>query len=62
MVPVEEDAVTLLLTQSATLDGMSDHDNDLTGKLASELGGIPLALESECDITTYIQLQTKHTE
>ena len=40
----EEEAVCLLL-KSAGLDAMSDNDSNLARKLASEMGGIPIALD-----------------
>ncbi|KAF8685793.1 hypothetical protein AX14_003984 [Amanita brunnescens Koide BX004] len=63
----EEEAVSLLL-ESGRLDGTSDHIMNLCRKLASELGGIPLALDkagvymltSQCDIADYLELYTKH--
>ena len=63
----EEEAVSLLL-KSTALDGMSDHDRDLARKLASELGGIPIALDqaraymliSQCGIGNYLELYIKH--
>jgi hypothetical protein len=47
---------------------MSDHNSNLARKLASELGGIPLALDqagaymltSQCGIADYLELYTKH--
>ena len=63
----EEEAVSLLL-KSARLDGMSEHDNNLVRKLASELGGIPIALDqagafmlsTQCGIAYYLELYTSH--
>ena len=40
----EEEAVSLLL-KSAKLDGLSEDNSNLARKLASELGGIPIALD-----------------
>ena len=62
----EEDAA-LLIMKSAALDHMPDHMN-LVRKLALELGGIPLALDqagahmlaSQCGISDYLDLYTKH--
>ena len=63
----EEEAVSLLL-KSASLVGTSDHITNLAKKLASELGGIPLALDqagayiatSQCGIADYLELYAKH--
>ena len=63
----EEEAVSLLL-KSAGLDGMSSHNSDLARRLASELGGIPIALDqagafmltSQCGIGNYLELSPKH--
>jgi hypothetical protein len=63
----EEDACCLLL-KSASLDGLSDHISNLSKNLASELGGIPLALDqagaymltSQCGIVEYLELYIKH--
>jgi hypothetical protein len=63
----EEEAASLLL-KSASFDSMSDHDSNLARKLASELGGIPLALDqagaymltSQLGIADYLELYTKH--
>jgi tetratricopeptide (TPR) repeat protein len=63
----EGEATTLLL-KSASLDGMSGSNIDFARRLASELGGIPLALDqagaymltSECGIADYLELYTKH--
>jgi tetratricopeptide (TPR) repeat protein len=63
----EEEAASLLL-KSASFDSMSDHDSNLARKLASELGGIPLALDqagaymltSRLGIADYLELYTKH--
>ncbi|KAF8717618.1 hypothetical protein AX14_012094 [Amanita brunnescens Koide BX004] len=63
----EAEAVSLLL-KSAALDGMSDHNNNLTRKLVSEFDGIPLALDqagaymqaTQCGIADYLELYRKH--
>ncbi|KAF8722355.1 hypothetical protein AX14_009860, partial [Amanita brunnescens Koide BX004] len=63
----EEEGVSLLL-KSATLDGTSDYNSNLARQLASELGGIPLALDqagaymlaSQCGIADYLGLYTRH--
>ena len=64
----EEEAVSLLL-KSAGLDGtVSDHDSNLARKLASELDGIPIAIDqagaymlsTPCDIDDYLELYTEH--
>jgi tetratricopeptide (TPR) repeat protein len=63
----EEEATSLLL-KSASSDSMSDHDSNLARKLASELGGVPLALDqagaymltSQLGIADYLELYTKH--
>ena len=63
-----EDEAASLLLKSASLDSMSSHDSTLARKLASELGGIPLALDqagaymltSQLDIAGYLELYTKH--
>jgi hypothetical protein len=64
---IEEEAATLLL-KSASLDSMSAHVSNLARKVASQLGGIPLALDqagaymltSQCDIDDYLELYTKN--
>ena len=63
----EQEATSLLL-KSAALDGMSENNNDLARKLASELIGIPLALDqagaymltTQCGIAEYLELYTNH--
>ena len=63
----EEEAVSLLL-KSARLDGMSGDNGNLARKLASELGGIPIALDqagaymmtTQCGIANYLELYTNH--
>jgi hypothetical protein len=63
----EEEGASLLL-KSALLDGTSDHINNLARKLASQLGGIPLALDQaggyilihQFDVADYHELYTKH--
>jgi tetratricopeptide (TPR) repeat protein len=63
----EQEATSLLL-KSASFDSMSEHDSNLARKLASELGGIPLALDqagaymltSRVGIADYLELYTKH--
>ena len=63
----EEEAAALIL-KSAGLDSMSDNNSNLTRKLTSELGGIPLALDqagaymltSQCGIADYLELYTMH--
>jgi hypothetical protein len=63
----EEEAVSLLL-RSARLDGMSEDNSNLARKLASELGGIPIALDqagaymltTQCGIANYLELFTNH--
>jgi hypothetical protein len=63
----EEEAASLLL-KSAALDGMCSYNCDLARKLASELGGIPIALDqagafmltSQHDIANYLGLSPKH--
>ena len=63
----EEEAATMLL-KSASLDGMSPHVCNLARKVASQLGGIPLALDqagayiltSQCGIDNYLELYTKN--
>jgi hypothetical protein len=63
-----EGEATSLLLKSASLDGMSGHNINFARRLASELGGIPLALDqagaymltSECGIDDYLELYTKH--
>jgi tetratricopeptide (TPR) repeat protein len=63
----EDEAATLLL-KSARLDGMSEDNSNLVRKLASELGGIPIALDqaraymltTKCGIADYLELFTKH--
>ena len=64
-----EEAAFLLLNLAAALDGMSDHNNNWAKKLASEMGGTPLALDqagtyilsTQCDIAQadYLELYTK---
>ena len=63
----EEEAVSLLL-KSARLDGMSGDNGILARNLASELGGIPIALDqagaymltTQCGIANYLELYTSH--
>ena len=63
----EEEAASLVL-KSASLDSMSDHDSTLAKRLASELGGIPLAVDqagaymqaSQFGIADYLELYTAH--
>jgi hypothetical protein len=63
----EEEAASLLL-KSASIDSMSDHVSNLARKLASDLGGIPLALDqagayiltSQFGIDDYLELYTTH--
>ena len=63
----DDEAVPLLL-KSAMLDGSSDHIKNIAQKVASELGGIPLALDQAggyiqscgCSIDDYFQLFKKH--
>jgi tetratricopeptide (TPR) repeat protein len=63
----DEEAVSLLL-KSAGFDGLSEHDSNLAKKLASELGGIPIALDhagaymltTQCGIADYLELYTNH--
>ena len=63
----EEEAASLLL-KSASLNNRSDHDSNLARKLASELDGIPLALDqagaymltSQFGIPDYLELYTTH--
>ena len=63
-----EEEATSLLFKSASFDSISDHDSNLARKLASELGGIPLALDqagaymltSQFSIDDYLELYTKH--
>ena len=63
----EEEAASLLL-KSATFDGTSDHNSNLARQLASQLGGIPLALDqagaymlaSQCGIADYLELYMRH--
>ena len=63
----EEEAVCLLL-KSAGLDAMSDNDSNLARKLASEMGGIPIALDqagaymltTQCCIANYLELYMSH--
>jgi hypothetical protein len=63
-----EEEAALLLLKSASFDSMFDHDNNLARKLASELGGIPLALDqagaymltSQLGIADYLELYIKH--
>ena len=65
----EEEASSLIL-KSASLDGTSDHTSNLCKNLASELGGIPLALDqagaymltSQCGIADYLELYIKHKD
>ena len=57
-----------MLLKSASLDGMSHGMSNLAKKLASQLGGIPLALDqagaymltSQCGIADYLELYAKH--
>ena len=63
-----EGEAALLLLKSASLDSMSGYNITFARRLASELGGIPLALDqagaymltSECDIADYLEFYTKH--
>ena len=66
---VEEEAASLLLKLASLSDSASDHvSNYLARKLASELGGIPLALDqagaymltSQLGIAHYLELYTAH--
>ena len=63
----EEEAATLLL-KSAALDGMTRNNSNIVRRLASELIGIPLALDqaeafmltTQCGIVEYLELYRKH--
>ena len=63
----EEEAISLLL-KSAKLNDMSENNSNLARKLASELGGIPIALDqagsymltTQCGIASYLELYTSH--
>ena len=63
----DAEAVHLLL-KSAMLDGTSDHIQNIAQKVASELSGIPLALDQAggyiqscgCSIDDYFELFKKH--
>ena len=65
---MEEEEAAFLLLKSAALDGMSDHNYNFARKLASELDGIPLALDqagayiltSQCGLSDYLELYLKH--
>jgi tetratricopeptide (TPR) repeat protein len=64
----KEAASLILKSASLALDDMSDHIHNLATNLASELGGIPLALDqagaymlmSQCGIANYLELYIKH--
>ncbi|KAF8318316.1 hypothetical protein F5887DRAFT_1088430 [Amanita rubescens] len=66
---MDEEAVSLLL-ESAMLNSSSDHINNLAGKLVSNLGGIPLAIDQagaymqscNCNIDDYLELYIKCKE
>ena len=63
----EGEAISLLM-KSARLDDMSEHNSTLARKLASELGGIPIALDQagaymltiQCGIAHYLELYMSH--
>jgi tetratricopeptide (TPR) repeat protein len=64
-----EEGISLLL-KSAMLDGRSDYTMIVAGKLVSELGGIPLAIDQAggyilscgCSMDYYLKLYTKHRD
>ena len=64
----KEEAVSLLLKSAGLSDGMFEDNSNLARKLASELGGIPIALDqagtymltTQCGIGTYFGLFTDH--
>ena len=65
---MEEEGAVCLLLKSAGLDAMSDNDSILARKLASEMGGIPIALDqagaymltTQCGIANYLELYMSH--